>query len=157
MMMKIAGALAALILAGSATAAWAEEATPATDKLGQCFAWAMSGQDKAVLTRWLFAGLSVNKQAAPYVKISEADRKMAFEAGAKLADRLIADDCRKEAGAALKEQRTAFARAFYVAFYTVIDDMLGDDSTAEALMTPGEFMDGDKIDAVAREAGIQPD
>jgi hypothetical protein len=112
----------------------------------------VTSKDKPILVRWLFVSLAASPAAKPYVSI-KPDDAVVFEEGARIIDRLVTVDCRKEALAATKIDHLAMADAVQTLLIGVFDELIVEKPVFAAMMRPGERMPG--VRKIKDEVGQQ--
>jgi len=144
----IAGALLALSLG----AAGAAQASPATDDFGRCLVKATSPADKTSLMVWVFTALAAHPAVKPYASVTDAQRAQVSAAAARLLERLITQDCRHEAVAALKSDGpNSIQQAFTMLGQVAVAGLAQDPSVATAMMAVTSQLDMAKFQSLAVE------
>ena len=147
------GAVMLGLTLGAATAA---SAGVYSDDMGRCLARSATEADKAVLTQWMFSEMSLNPALKPVVTISPQQRKDLEKKGALLFQRLLLEDCRKETTAGLKNEGGASIQAsFGVLGQIAMRGLMTDPAVMEGVTGMAGYLDKDRWDAIAKEAGAQ--
>lgn len=97
-------ALTATAFVLALTASGAAHAGPYADDVAKCFQTKMNDADRTSVVVWLFAELSANPALKPMTNISEAQLTDARKSFAAASQRLITEDCRAQAAAALRNE-----------------------------------------------------
>jgi len=148
-----------LFAAGAAvlTMAWASSASAGlfTDDLSRCLVTKSTDADKAVLVRWIFAAFSMNPSVKDMTQLNDAQRDNISVAGAALYQRLIFDDCRAQALAAVKNEGAASLEAgFQVLGQVAARTLMSDPASTKYLAGLAQKMDSAKVAAFTKEAGL---
>ena len=147
----IAAAVAAACLAPCAALA-----SEASDRLGHCMVENSSPKDQAALMRWMFSALSLNPSLAAMSSLTTAQRDEVSKGAGALFNRLMLQDCRQEAVAALKADGTkAFEAAFATLGERAAEQLLSDSASSAELQKLGAYFDEAKWAELAKEAGIK--
>jgi hypothetical protein len=124
------------------------------DDLGKCLVSASTEADKMVLVKWMFSAMAANPVLAPLATVSPETRKTYDQDMAKLAQRLILEDCRDKAVIALKNEGPAiFGTSFQILGTAAGQSIMEDPRTLSAGAAFAGYLDNAKIQAFAREAG----
>lgn len=144
------------------SALWALGCAPAqagvySDSLGKCLVTKTSDQDKAAFVRWIFASLSASPTVKDLGNVSVRQHDEIDLDTARLVDRLILTDCRKEAVEAMKyEGPSSFEAGFGVLGQVATRTLISDPVVNESMMAFAKHMNKADWDAMAKEAGIPP-
>jgi hypothetical protein len=152
----IAGAMLALTLA----TAGAAQASPATDEFGRCLVRATSPADKTSLMVWVFTALAAHPAVRPYATVTDAQRAEVSASTARLLERLVTQDCRKETVAAMKSDGpSSIQQAFTVLGQVAVGGLAQDPAVSKAMMAVTTQLDMAKFQSLALEmmnAGAAP-
>jgi len=133
----------------------AATAGEATDKLGQCMVENSSPRDQAALMRWMFSALALNPALKSMASLSAEQRDDATKAAASLFNRLMLQDCRKEAVSAMRADGSkAIEGAFSVLGERAAEQLLSDGAASTELQKLGNFLDEAKWGELAKEGGV---
>jgi hypothetical protein len=129
-----------------------------SDDLGKCLVSHTGEQDHIVLVKWMFAALSVHPAVQPLVAITAEQRTASNQGMVLLVSRLLGDECRKEALAALKYEGTIAVQVSFNLLGQVASRDLG--VQADVKKAFGEFGDDlkkdEKFQSLVKEAGVAP-
>lgn len=126
-----------------------------SDDLGKCLVASSSPKDQVVLMRWLFSAFSANPNLKPMVASTAEQREGYNKDAAVLLQRLLLEDCRKEAVAALKnEGASALESSFAILGQVAARGVMSDPAAQAEMGRMATFMDATKMEALAAEAGI---
>ncbi|HEY8617341.1 hypothetical protein [Phenylobacterium sp.] len=153
--MRIRSAVVAAAVALSAPAA--AHAGVYGDDLAKCVVSSASPQDQTTFVAWFYAAMSSHPDVAQYSRLAEDQRKaMAVKAGA-LMQRLITQDCRKQAVTALKYEGAPAVDAAFRLFGEVAGrSLMTHPSTQSGLAYLEAGVDPKAFEALAAEAGLPP-
>jgi hypothetical protein len=144
----IAAAVAALCLG----AAGAAQASPATDDFGRCLVTATSPSDKTDLMVWVFTALAAHPAVKPYASVTDAQRAEVSAVTARLLERLVTVDCRKETVAAIKaDGPNAIQQAFTVLGQVAVAGLAQDPAVTKAMAVVTGQLDMAKFQSLAQD------
>lgn len=127
-----------------------------TDDLSRCLVTKTTDVDRTLLVRWIFTAFSLNPSVKDMVSMTEAQRNKVSADGAALYQRLIFEDCRAQAVAAVKNEGAGSLEAgFQVLGQVAARSLMSDPSSAKYLSGLAEQMDPAKVAAFTKEAGIE--
>lgn len=127
-------------------------AGPYGDKLSRCLVASATPQDRADLMLWIFAAMSRNEAAAPYVNFSEAQRDDISRRAATIMQRPITDHCRKESIAAFQNEPTSFETAFEALGELAGEELIRGPGVADELDRMVGFIAQDSLEQLGEEA-----
>ena len=143
---------AVLAVALALSAAGAARAGPYADELSKCLAGKMSDAEHTQLAVWLFEEMSANPTLKPMTNVSDAQRTDARKAVAGVVQRLLIEDCRPQAAAALKNEGGGVAmRSFWGVAQDSIGSLARDPAVLANMQQIGQYFDTAKL--VAALAG----
>ncbi len=126
-----------------------------TDDLSRCVVQASSAADQSVLVRWMFGAVSANPDIADMVKVTDAQRDETTRAFAAISERLILQDCRKQAILAVKYEGTsAFEAAFATLGQVAGRGLMSSPEASKQLSKLDTYLDDQKWKAFSAEAGL---
>jgi hypothetical protein len=141
-------AMALVLFLGAGTA----QASPATDAYSQCLVKATSPEDKTNLMIWVFTALSAHPAVKPYATVSDAQRAETSKMAARLLERLVTQDCRKETVAAIRADGPAsIQQAFMVLGQVAVGGLVQDPSVAKAMAQVTTQLDMTKFQSLGEE------
>ena len=143
------GAAAAVLALGAAGAA---EASPATDAYADCLVKATSPADKTELMVWVFSALSAHPAVKPYASVTDAQRAETSKTAARLLERLVTQDCRKETVAAIRaDGPSSIQAAFKVLGQVAVAGLVQDPAVAKAMALVTTELDMAKFQYLGEE------
>jgi hypothetical protein len=126
-----------------------------TDDLSRCLVSKTADADRALLIRWIFTAFSLNPSVKDMVNLTDAQREKVLVDGAGLYQRLIFEDCRAQALAAVKnEGAEALGAGFQVLGQVAARSLMSDPAATKYLSGLDERMDSAKVAAFTKEAGL---
>ncbi len=144
--------MAAVALAIGLGAAGAAEASPATDDFGRCLVNATSPGDKTGLMVWVFTALAAHPAVKPYATVTDAQRAEVSAGTARLLERLVTVDCRKETLAAIKaDGPNAIQQAFTVLGQVAVAGLAQDPAVTKAMAVVTGDLDMSKFQSLGQE------
>jgi hypothetical protein len=125
------------------------------DELTKCLVKSSSTDDRVLLVQWMFAALSLHPAVQPMVQIKADQRDAATKKAGGIFSRLLAENCRKESVAALKnEGNSAIGAAFGVLGQVASRDLMSNPNVEKGMGDLGTQLEGDpKLAALLKEAG----
>lgn len=131
------------------------EAGVYADDLAKCLVRSSSSDDHLIMIRWMFSAVTQHPALRSMSTVTPAQHGAYDHDMAKLTERLIFTDCRKEAVAGLKyEGEAAITAGFRVLGQVAARDMFGDSHVALELSALGKSFDKSKLSALYKEAGV---
>ncbi len=104
---------AACVAASLALPAQHARAGVYADDLGKCLVSSTSDADKALLVKWIFSAIALQRDIAPYTRMPAEVRTDINKQTAGLYMRLLTETCRSQTATAFKyEGQAAIASAF---------------------------------------------
>ena len=126
-----------------------------SDDLAKCLVMSSSAEDQETLVDWVFVAISAHPAVQPYAKAPDAQRDEVNRKGAKLFERLLTSDCRKETIAALKyEGSGAMETSFGVLGQVAMRNLMNNDKVQQSINALGADVDQSKLEALLKEAGL---
>jgi hypothetical protein len=145
------------VVAVVATAGFASSAVAGVyqDDLSRCLVKSAAPADQIVFMRWMFSMLALHPSVGDMAKIT-ADQRVSLEkGGAQLFQRLLVNDCRKEAVAAIKyEGETSLVQSFEVLGQVAIRNLTTDPKVAAGFAEFGSYADPKAFGDLEKEAGV---
>jgi hypothetical protein len=144
--------IAAIALAlGLGAAGWAQ-ASPATDEFGRCLVAHTDGADRASLMVWMFTAFSAHPAVKPYANVTDAQRGETARTMARLLERLVTVDCRKEALDAIRtDGPNSIRQAFQTLVQVAIEGLMQDPAVAKAMGQVTSALDMSKFQTLGQE------
>jgi hypothetical protein len=148
------------LLVGAAVIAAGLPAQPAAagvfaDELSKCLVRSSSTDDRVLLVQWMFAALSLHPAVQPMVSVKPEQRDVSTKKAGAIFARLLAENCRKESVAALKnEGNAAIGVAFGVLGQVASRDLMSNPNVEKGMGDLGGQLEGDpRLAALLKEAG----
>lgn len=142
----------ALLAATVATALLGSNAARAGvygDDLTKCLVSSTTDADKALLMKWIFSAMSLNKEVASYVDIPKDVRDRINQDAGGLYMRLLTDSCKAQTSDAFKyEGQAAIGAAFTVLGQVASQGLFGDPAVVAGMTDMTRHIDEDKLKAV---------
>ena len=149
---------AALALALALALGGAAHAGPYADDVSKCLAAKMNDGDRASLAIWLFEEMSANPAVKSMTSVTEGQRAEARKAVAGLVQRLVTEDCRTQAAAALRNEGAGvLLPPFWEQAQASIGSLARDPTVLANMQQIGQYLDTAKIVAAMRDAGAVGD
>jgi hypothetical protein len=127
-----------------------------TDDLTKCVVKSSDDNDQLALVQWIFSAISRNPAVEPLATITPEQRQTFDRKAAALVQRLLFENCRNEAIAALKyEGPSTMAAAFQVLGQVAARGLMSEPHAAQGLKSLGNYLDKEKTSELFRAAGIQ--
>ncbi len=142
------------VAAVTATLACASQAQagPAQDALGKCLVLSSSGQDRLDFVVFLYGAISAHPAAKPYSRITDTDREAMSRKAVKLMERLLTDDCRPQALAAVRSEGSeALGQAFGMLGEAAMQELMNDKAVEATFSNFGRYIDEQKWDELLTE------
>jgi hypothetical protein len=153
--MKRTGTLAGLVALGMAAVSAPVQAGLFADDMARCIVNAATPADRTAIMSWMFGMLSSNPAVSRYANIKDADRTAQVSQFAKIAERLVLEDCRALSLAALKnEGPKVIESAFQVLGEVAMRDRMAAPETREAMAKLDAAGDKARWKQFAAEAGL---
>jgi hypothetical protein len=145
-------ALTAAVVALGVGLAGAANASPATDAFSQCLVKATSPADRTSLMIWVFTALSAHPAVKPYASVTDAQRADTSRMAARLLERLVTQDCRKETVAAIRADGPgSIKQAFTVLGQVAVGGLVQDPAVTSAMGQVTADLDMSKFQALGQE------
>ena len=133
------------LLFGSAQA----HAGPYADDLSKCLVSSTTEADKALLVKWIFAAIALNKEVAPFVNMPQDVRDGLNKETASIYMRLLTDSCKVQTHEAFKyEGQAAITTAFQLLGQVASQGMFNDPAVAAGMEDLMKFFDLKKLSSV---------
>ena len=133
------------------------EAGVYSDDLSKCLVSSSSSNDQIALMQWMFSAFALHPAVQPFSTITPAQRTDLNRKAAQLMQRLLVENCRMQAVAALKyEGPTSMEAAFATLGQVAARGLMGDPQVGAGLGEMNTMLDKDKLNGLATEAGIAP-
>lgn len=117
--------------------------------LAQCLAASTTERDRGVLIRWMFMAMARHAAVEDVARVTKQDRESVNREMARLFDRLLSEDCREQAVAAMRENpSTTLGSAFGVLGEIAGQEIFVDPAVNEELMLLVDYLD---VDALTEE------
>jgi hypothetical protein len=128
-----------------------------TDDLSKCLVAKSSAEDRTLAIRWVFGAMSVHPAVADLGRASEAKREELAGRAARLFERLIVEDCRRETVAAVRYDGVgAVQTSFGVLGQVAMSDIMTHSDVNREMEAMASHMDTARVGALLREAGVPP-
>lgn len=128
-----------------------------TDDLTRCLVRATTPEDKITLVHWIFSAMSASTHVAPLTTITDADREKSAQDMARLTERLVLVDCRREASEALRyEGAQAFPDSFGVLGETAMVQLMNDPAVNAAMARLNTYINDAKWASFAEQLSKEP-
>lgn len=146
-MNKFTRTLLAIII-GSATLASSAIAGPATEALGTCLSDNTTGKERKDLAKWVFIGMSAHPDMQGLSNITDANREDADRMLASIVTRLMTENCRSQAKAAMeKEGAASFQSAFAAIGKLAMQELMSDPKVHASFTNYSKYLDSNKINS----------
>lgn len=127
-----------------------------TDDLTKCIVKSTSDDDKVALMQWVFMALAAHPSMKKFTNVTSDDQTDVNKRTGGLFIRLVTSDCRKEAVAALKyEGSDAFKASFSALGEIAMQGLMANPQVTQSMDQLDPYIDKDKMQALAVEAGVQ--
>ena len=144
--------VAALALTLAVAAAGAAQAGPYADEASKCLVSKMTDADRTTVGVWMFEEMSANPALKPLANVTDAQRADSRKAVAAIVQRLITDDCRTQAAAALRnEGGGVLQRPFWDIAQASIATLARDPAVIANVSQVGQYLDVKKLAAIMRD------
>jgi hypothetical protein len=148
-MLRTAAAFTLAVALGSVTAA---HAGPYADEFSKCLGAKMSDADRTTAAVWLFEEMSANPALKPMTNVTEAQRADARKAAAAMVQRVVTEDCRAQAAAALRnEGGGVLMRPFFEQGQASIGLLVRDPAVTAGMQQISQYLDVAKLAAIMRD------
>jgi hypothetical protein len=139
----------ACVTLGIATASLSAHAGPYGDDLSKCLVSSTTDSDKAMLMKWVFSAIALNKEVAPFVNMPAEVRTKVNQDTAGLFMKLLTDTCKKQTQEAFKyEGQAAIGTAFQLLGQVASQGIFSDPAVAAGMTELAKFFDEEKLNAV---------
>ena len=119
------------------------------DDLSKCLVSSTTDEDKALLMKWIFSAIALNKEVSPYVSMPADVRAKINQDAAGLYMGLLTDSCRSQTHAAFKyEGQAAIGSAFQLLGQVASQGIFGDPAVAAGMTDLTKFFDEKKLTEV---------
>ena len=119
------------------------------DDLSKCLVSSTTDGDKALLMKWIFSAIALNKEVSPYVNMPTAIRAKVNQDTAGLYMRLLTDSCKSQTYEAFKyEGQAAIESAFQLLGQVASQGIFGDPAVAAGMTDLTKFFDEKKLTQV---------
>ena len=119
------------------------------DDLTKCLVSSTTDADKALLMKWIFSAMSLNKEVAGYVDMPAGVREGINKDAGVLYMRLLTDSCKAQTRDAFKyEGQAAIGAAFTVLGQVASQGLFGDPAVAAGMADMIKHIDEAKLKAV---------
>ncbi|WP_176591834.1 hypothetical protein [Sphingobium sp. EM0848] len=126
------------------------------DDLSRCLVAAARPEDRTVFVRWVFAAMATNPKIQDMARVSAEQSKDLTGNAARLMQRLLLEDCRKQTVDALKyENGGAIEQAFSTLGQIAMSDLMRDEGTSAYMAGLSEHLDEKRWRDLASEAGVK--
>ncbi len=147
-------------IALAATALTATFAGPASagvfaDDLSKCLVAKTSPDDQTIFVEWIFSAMALHPAVQPLSNIPQSRRDELDSKASQLVMRLMTVDCRAQLVSALKyEGSSTIEVAFGVLGEAAMERLMSDPAVNKGMEQLGKGLDGAKLQAVFKEAGV---
>ena len=146
-MKKFASGLALTVI-GSIIAISPAIAGSATDALSVCVADNTTGKERKDLAQWFFVVMTAHPEIQPFSNVTEEKRDELDKKLAALATRLIVENCKTEAKAAIeKEGGESFKTAFGTLGKLAMQELMSNPSVNSSFTRYTKYLDKSKFDS----------
>lgn len=149
-MKKMVAAAAAVWAIGVCAPARAQSG----DAFGQCLAAHTTAQDRAVLVRWVFAGMAQSASVRDMAAIPEAKRVEAIRGAAAIIGRLLTQDCRAEALERMKSNPGVMQQSFGRLGQRAVEDLAKDPAVVATFAGIIQYIDLSAFARMMLEGGL---
>jgi len=119
------------------------------DDLSKCLVSSTTDADKALLMKWIFSAIALNKEVSPYVNMPTDVRDKINVDAAGLYMRLLTDSCKSQAHQAFKyEGQAAIGSAFQLLGQVASQGIFGDPAVAAGMTDLTKHFDEKKLNQV---------
>lgn len=119
------------------------------DDLTKCLVSSTTDADKALLMKWIFSAMSLNKEVASYVDMPADVREGINKDAGGLYMRLLTDSCKAQTRDAFKyEGQAAIGAAFTVLGQVASQGLFGDPAVAAGMADMIKHIDEGRLKAV---------
>lgn len=154
--MRFRSAAAAALAAGACALASPALAGVYTDDLAKCIVAKATPKDQRDLVFWVFTAISQHPTIKAYTTLTAAQREESGRTAGLLMQRLLTEDCRKEAVTALKyEGISALESSFSLLGQVAMRGLFSDPEVDKNMASLGSALDEARFEALFKEAGIQ--
>lgn len=129
----------------------ATHAGPATDALAVCITDNTTGRDRKDLVRWVFAVLANHPEIKSYSALTEADRDKLDREAATLFERLLTENCTRQAKAAIQADGPGSLRvAFQNLGQIASQELMRDSSVQTGFQRFTKLLNNQKLEAALK-------
>lgn len=122
------------------------------DQLSQCFAGATTGKDRTDLARWVFTAMSTHPALKDMTTITPSARDASDKMLANLFNRLMTQDCAKEARDVMQNEGQAGMRAGWETLGRLaMQELMTDPAVARSFSSFEKYIDKDKLGATLKK------
>jgi len=119
------------------------------DDLSKCLVSSTTDADKALLMKWIFSAIALNKEVSPFVNMPAEARAKINQDAADLYMRLLTDSCKTQTHDAFKyEGQAAIGSAFQLLGQVASQGIFGDPAVAAGMTEMTALLDEEKLAAV---------
>lgn len=130
----------------------AAQASEEVDRLSQCLVESASPKDQATLVRWIFSAVGQNPSLKSMSTLTAEEREQINRNMAAMFERLMLQDCRKDAVAAMKaEGPKAVELAFGVMGQRAAQQLMSDPASTAELEKMASYLDEAKWAALMKD------
>lgn len=127
------------------------------DDLSRCFVERASDDDRAMLVRWMFSAMSQDPRLGDLNRLDRAGRDRINKDMAQVVNRLLLKDCRKETGAAVRnEGADSIKTAFGALGHAAANSMFSSPAATAELEGFASHIDEAGMARLMAENGITP-
>jgi hypothetical protein len=119
------------------------------DDLARCLVSSTTEADKAMLMKWIFSAMSLNKEVSPFVSMPANVRDKINQDAGGLYMRLLTESCKSQTHDAFKyEGQAAIVAAFSVLGQIASQGLFNDPAVAAGMTELSKYFDEKKLSAV---------
>jgi hypothetical protein len=123
-------------------------AGPYADDLSKCLSNRMTNADRTSLVVWLFEEMSAHPALKPMTTVTDTQRTDARKSVANVVQRLLIDECRPQAAAALRNEGGGVVqRSFWEVAQDSVGSLARDPAVIANMQQIGQYLDTAKIAA----------
>jgi hypothetical protein len=120
-----------------------------TDELSKCLVRSTPEEDRVLLVTWMFSTIALHPAVSEMADVTDAERAVLSESYAKLVERLLTENCAKEAREALQyEGGASFEASFNVLGQVAARNLFGHPAVAAAMMDFASHLDQERMEQV---------
>lgn len=122
------------------------QAGEAATRLSQCLTSAVTQDDRLALVRWIFSAMAAHPDLEGLAAIDARKREELEEAGTRVFERLIAEDCTAQSREAIVEEGTeGFGEAFKTLGEVAMEGVMQDAKVQASMSRLGERIDSKRL------------